>query len=71
MADMRKEVSLNITQTYLFNTCGIYAQDRDSLKVSWFLEFNEVKVCEMHDGDKTGGSAIGELARSINKEIIN
>ena len=55
----------------LVDICGILVQDRAALKVAEYLNFDEAEGCDMHDGDKIGRSAIGELVRSKNKQIIN
>ena len=49
---------------YLFDVCGVYAQDHPTLKVVECLEFDEAEECDVRDGNKIGRSAIGKLTRS-------
>ena len=55
----------------LFDACGISVQWRAALKVSGYLQFDEVEGCDTHDGEKIGRSSIGELAKTKNKQVIN
>ena len=42
--------------------CGHGKQDRAALRVAGLLGF-EKEGCDMHDGDKAGRSALGDLVR--------
>ena len=71
IADLYKEVPLEVTKMFLFDSRGISAQDRAELKVSECLKFYESEGCGARDSDKAGRSTIGELARTRVKEVIN
>ena len=51
--------------------CDASVQDRAALSVSNLLGITKAEPCDMHDGDKIGRSAIGELTRSNKKVVIN
>ena len=55
----------------LQDICRISKQYCDALTVAVFLDIDERESCDMHDGDKTGKSAIGDLTPSIKKIVIN
>ena len=50
--------------------CGSGVQDKAALKTAQLLGL-EKESCDMHDGDKIGKSAIGELVRSRNRIPVN
>ena len=59
---MAKRV-VNLVTGFNFNKiCGCSVQDRAAKSVARYLELEE-KTCDMHDRDKIGRSAIGELVR--------
>ena len=70
MADMYKEVSLDITKTYLLDACGISVKDRAALKVSEWLEFDEVEVFDAHDGDKVEDYPLDNLRGVVIKKLL-
>ena len=71
VASLLQEVVLEMTGMNLITICGIAVQDRAALSVPAYLGFDEAESCDMHDGDKIGRSAIGELIRSRGKVPVN
>ena len=70
IADLAREV-VKETTGYDFNTlAGSSVQDCAALSVAEELDL-EPEKCTMHQGDKIGKSAIGELVRSKKKAIVN
>jgi len=51
----------------LNDVCDVYKQDCVALSVAKEIGISKTKACDMHDGDKIGQSAIGELIRTKNK----
>ena len=66
-----QDVSLEVLGQELAVICDSSVQDRAALSVSNHLGITEAEPCDMHDGDKIGRSAIGELTRSNKKVVIN
>ena len=60
-----------MTGMELTSIIGAAVQDRAALTVPEYIGLDEAEACDMHDGDKIGRSAIGELVRSKNKNAIN
>ena len=50
---------------------ALSVQDRAALSVAKHLGVGEVESWDMHDADKVGQSAIGELVRSKGKQPVN
>ena len=50
---------------------GAAVQDRAALSVAEYIGLDKAEACDMHDSDKIGRSAIGELVRSTNKIPVN
>ena len=71
VADLCKSVSIEICGMDLSQICGIAKQDRAALTVPGYLDMDEKESCDMHDGDKIGKSAIGDLTRSKGKIGVN
>ena len=55
----------------LFDKFSISVQDRTALKVAKHMEFDEEEDYSTRDRDDISRSAIGELSRRSNNEIIN
>jgi len=53
------------------NLCGLVVADRAALAVGDELGMDESEACDMHDGDKLGGSAVGKVVRSRKKKPVN
>ena len=53
-----------MTGMNLTSIIGAAVQNRAALTVSGCIGLDEAKACDLHDGDKIGRSAIGELVRS-------
>ena len=72
------ESVVNLAREEVFNTTGYRfdqiigcsVQDAAARSVAAHLQLEE-ETCDMHDGDKIGRSAIGELLRTRNKVAIN
>ena len=62
VADLAKLVVKDITGFDFGNLCGCSVQDSAAKSVARHLELEE-ETCDMHDSDKIGRSAIGELLR--------
>ena len=57
-----EDVVQEMTGYPLSVVCGHGKQDRAALRVAGLLGF-EKEGCDMHDGDKVGRSALGDLVR--------
>ena len=55
----------------MMDTISLAIQDRAAKGVSTELGIEEQEVCNMHDGDKIGQSAVGALVRTKNKVPVN
>ena len=62
VSELLKEVSVETTGFTLDAISGAAKQDAAAKKVAKVLNL-EVETCDMHDGDKVGQSAVGELTR--------
>ena len=71
VADFIKCASIQVAGQDLSDICDVSIQDRAALSVANELGITEAEACDMHDGDKIGRSAIGELTRSKNKVVVN
>ena len=70
IADLAREVVEETTVVEFNMLTGSSVQDCAALSVAEELDL-EPEKCTMHQGDKIGKSAIGELLRSKNKAIVN
>lgn len=70
-ADMLDRTFVTRTGYSLLAICGIMVSDRAALAVSAAAGMKEKEACEMHDWDKVGQSATGQLTRSRAKVVIN
>ena len=70
IADLAREVIEETTGVGFHTSTGSSVQDCAALSVAEELDL-EPEKCTMHQGDKTGKSAIGELVRSKNKVTVN
>ena len=71
VADLVRRVVLEVTAREVSQIIALAVQDGAALGVAKHLGMDEVEGCDMHDGDKIGQSAIGELVRSKMKVAIN
>jgi hypothetical protein len=55
----------------LHELIAVVTSDRAAAGVGNVLEVPDSNVCLMHDGDKVGKSAIGDLVRSKKGKVIN
>ena len=55
IARFLKVFTYEMTKKYLTSIWGVAKQDRTALKVPKHIYFDEVEVCDMHSGDKSGG----------------
>jgi len=62
VTDLAQKVVLEMTGFPLSVVCGHGKQDRAALRVAALLGF-EKEACDMHDGDKIGRAALGDLVR--------
>eukprot|EP00966_Prymnesium_polylepis_P123065 2845533-Prymnesium_polylepis.1 len=51
----------------LLEVCGSARQDAAAIGVARELGIEE-EICSMHQGDKVGSSAVGDLVRTKNKQ---
>jgi len=58
-----EDVVQEMTGCSLSAVCGHGKQDRAALRVAGLLGFDETEACDMHDGDKVGRAALGDLVR--------
>ena len=70
VTDLGRTVVKDVTGFNFEDLFGLAIQDRGATKVAKALELDE-EICDMHNGDKIGASAIGELTRSKNSQVIN
>ena len=70
IADLARDVIEETTGVGFHTLTGSSVQDCAALSVAEELDL-EPEKCTMHQGDKIGKSAIGELVRSKNKVIVN
>ena len=66
-----KSVCIEMMGMELTSIIGAAVQDRAALTVPEYIGLDEAEACDMHDGDKIGRSAIGELVRSNKKVAVN
>jgi len=67
---LAREVTVDMIGKQFDHLFGLVIQDGAATKVAKDLGFGE-EVCDMHNGDKVGASAIGELVRKRSGIIIN
>ena len=67
---LAREVTVDMIGKQFDDLFGLAIQGGAATKVAKDLGFEE-EVCDMHDGDKVGASAIGELVRKRGGRIIN
>ena len=70
VANLAREEVFNTTGYRFDQIIGCSVQDAAARSVAAHLQLEE-ETCDMHDGDKIGRSAIGELLRTRNKVAIN
>ena len=67
VAALCKSICIEMTGMELSSIIGAAVQDRAALSVPDYIGLDEAEACDMHDGDKIGRTALGELVRSKNK----
>ena len=70
VAELVRRVVLEVTAKEVFQIVSLAVQDGAALGVAKHLGMDEVEGCDMHDGDKIGQSAIGELVHSRMKVAL-
>ena len=71
VAELVRRVVLEVTANEVSEIVSLAVQDGAALGVARQLDMVEVEGCDMHDGDKIGQAAIGELVRTRMKIPIN
>ena len=71
VAELVRRVVLEVTAKEVSEIVSLAVQDGAALGVARQLDMDEVEGCDMHDGDKIGQAAIGELVRTRMKVPIN
>ena len=64
VAELVRRVVLEVTAKEVSEIVSLAVQDGAALGVARQLDMDEVEGCDMHDGDKIGQAAIGELVRT-------
>ena len=70
MFDMFTKLTKERTVFDMKTIWGSYVADDNAQKVTNITEV-EARVCVMHNGDKVGESAVGDLTRLRKKTVIN
>ena len=71
VAELLQQVAKERLGYNLTEIGGIMVADRAAKGVAAAAGIEEEEVCLMHDGDKLGASAVGELVRTKNKVAVN
>ena len=71
VAKLLDDVSIEVCGNPFEDIGTLMKSDGAAIGVSRVLEIEDDKGCDTHDGDKIGCAAIGRLARSRNKVIVN
>lgn len=70
VAIMARNVVKEITNHNFSDICGCSVQDSAAKSIARHLDLEE-ETCDMHDTDKIGRSAIGELLRKKGERFVN
>ena len=71
VAQFIKKITTEVAGEDLNDVCDVSKQDLAALSVAKELGISKIEACDMHDGNKIGWSAIGELVRTKDKIPVN